>query len=133
MTQPIQWEKSKTTIVRFYREIFGAGMFGSLAGIACCAFIKYLSGEKVAPSEVAVIGLILFIVVVSAVVLLLSVLFRRRRWGELSYKTGISNVYPGLYACQDEMFSALKIASETRIFLQIGTSVLCPFCTNLRR
>jgi hypothetical protein len=124
MSQSIEWNKSKTTIVKLYREIFGAGMLGSLAGIACYALIKYLSGEKIALSEIIVIGIILFIVVVFAVVLLLSVLFRRRQWEELAYKTGISNVYPGFYACQDEMFSALRVAHETRIFLQIGTSVL---------
>src|SRR5207245_8087418 len=106
------------------RDVFVVGMPGAVAAGVALAAVKYSLGESVAKSEWFLAGILLLAVLVSIIGAVLSAVLRRRRWQELAYKTGIEEVYPGFSACEKEILSALKKAKDTRIFLQLGKSVL---------
>lgn len=109
----------------------GASLAGAVVLLVAWAILKLFLGEAVSVSELVLSLLAIGGALVGFAGFRLWSYFRRRReaiaaevWNEIRQKIGIEGVYKGISACEDEIKALIRQAKDTRIYLQIGTTVL---------
>ena len=117
-------QHSDITMRRFAKEGILFGVLGAFATTTVVTIVNWSLGNEVKFGEVVITALLTTIAITAGLLYLLKKSFKNYGWKEIREHTGIVAVFRGFDECENEILEALETCKNSRIFLQIGTSVL---------